>query len=85
MLFIDTLHDYKQLSNELRIHVENNANPPRTIAFHDVETFGYVDESSGNKGGLVPAILEFLSRNKKWYVDYYTRENNGLMILKVTE
>ena len=82
MLFIDTLHTYNQLSNELKIHVESNPNAPKCLIFHDVELFGLRDEITGLAGGLLPAIIEFLSRNKHWYIDYYTRNNNGLMVLK---
>lgn len=83
LLFIDTLHNYNQIRQELNIHVENNPNPPKTIIFHDVESFALIEEQPyGEVGGILPAILEFLSRNHQWYVDYYLRDCNGLMIIK---
>ena len=83
LLFIDTLHNYDQIKQELSVHVENNPNPPKTIIFHDVESFAFIEEQPyGENGGILPAILEFLSRNHQWYVDYYVRNCNGLMIIK---
>lgn len=83
LLFIDTIHNYNQIKQELNIHVENNPNPPKTIIFHDVESFAFKDEIPPKEnGGIIPAILEFLSRNHQWYIDYYSRNCNGLMIIK---
>ena len=63
LLFIDTLHNYDQIKQELSVHVENNPNPPKTIIFHDVESFAFIEEQPyGENGGILPAILEFLSR-----------------------
>jgi hypothetical protein len=88
-IFIDTMHRYLQLKYELEMH-GNTAT--KYIGFHDVVTFGYVDEllyantdlrlteESFNKG-LLPAIMEFMIKNPKWKIDYFSFKNNGLLIL----
>lgn len=80
-LFIDTLHIYKQLREELKLH-GNKAK--KYLAFHDVYTFGYCDEISNHSptAGLLPAIFEFLCANKHWSVDYFSTASNGLLVLK---
>lgn len=79
ILFIDTLHDYSQLLQELTKH---HANVRYRIIMHDTETFGRHDESGGGRG-LLPAIVEFLGRNgRDWrIVEHYTN-CNGLTILE---
>jgi beta-1,4-mannosyl-glycoprotein beta-1,4-N-acetylglucosaminyltransferase len=77
LLFIDTDHTYVQLSQELALH-GNKAK--KYIVFHDTHTFGI--NYKINDLGLLPAILEFLVRNKHWTVHYHTVNNNGLTVLK---
>lgn len=93
LLFIDTLHTYEQLSKELRRH-ENKVR--KWIILHDTITFGHTDEifySNGNisdvltkettiKKGLVPALNDFLTENKNWYIKETFTNNNGLTILQ---
>lgn len=91
-LFIDTLHTKEQLERELKLH---SAKAKKFIGFHDVATFGYVNEVINPAGrnlprvrkseGLMPVIIKFLFDNPDWHIDYFTRENNGLMILKKAE
>lgn len=81
LLFIDTLHTYKQLTNELNRH----ANKVRKyIMLHDTVTFGNKNEinDGSEKQGLMPAINEFLDKNNgKWKIAEEYKNNNGLLIL----
>jgi len=76
LLFIDTLHNYAQLKEELRLH----ANKVRKyLIFHDIVSYGYSGESDDK--GILPAINEFLSDNTNWYVREQFINNNGLLVL----
>ncbi len=77
LLFIDTAHNYKQLSQELALHAWK---VNKFIAFHDTEIFG-IHGDDGEKG-LFYAIDEFLNLNRDWVSDFHTPINNGLTILK---
>jgi hypothetical protein len=81
ILFIDTLHTYTQLRQELELH----GNLAREyIIFHDTESFGTRDEL--NTGvpikGLLPAIEEFVIANPHWELATYYLNCNGLLILR---
>jgi hypothetical protein len=96
MLFIDTLHSYKQLKLELHLH-GNKAR--KYIAFHDVVTFGESDEMHLSEDpswpdslkeqyrnlpeglGINKAIVEFMVDNKHWRAEKLFSNNNGLLIL----
>ena len=78
LLFIDTLHDYEVLKEEL---ANQSAKTRKYIIFHDTTTFGNRNESGGGKG-LNPAISEFLSVNPKWSVKHVFTNNNGLTVLQ---
>ena len=78
LLFIDTLHNYGQLTQELAKH---SAQVRRYIVLHDTETFGFRDEV-GSGPGLRRAVDEFLAANDHWCLrDRYTN-NNGLTVLE---
>lgn len=81
LIFIDTLHDYEQLRQELAKH-GNKAK--MYLAFHDTITFGHQNEvdKQSNPQGLVPAIAEFLKANPHWKELVTYTNNNGLTILK---
>lgn len=81
LLFIDTLHCYGQLKQELAKHA---GKAKKYIVFHDTTTFGARDETGhmGEKSGLMPAINEFLSENKQWSLLIRYENCNGLTILK---
>lgn len=81
LLFIDTLHVYRQLSKELALH-GNKAR--KYILLHDTTTWGTEDEIEDGtpKQGLQLAIKEFLIANPRWIVEKEITESNGLMILK---
>lgn len=76
LLFIDTLHTYDQLRQELALH-GNKAK--HYLVFHDTETFGVKGED-GNIG-IVPAITEFIHANPHWRIIESHTNNNGLMVL----
>lgn len=83
-LFIDTLHNYNQLTGELSLH----ANKVRKyIGFHDTTTFATHGESYEGRSeiGLWPAIEEFLASNTQWELHERYTNNNGLTILKRVE
>lgn len=81
LLFIDTLHNYNQLKQELSLHANKVS---KYIILHDTTTFEHSGEIYGGLPpvkGLVPAIDEFLKDNSEWkLLEKYTN-NNGLTIL----
>lgn len=77
-LFIDTLHTYDQLKQELELH---SSKVRKFIAFHDTHLFGTNGELP-NTQGLNLAIIEFLNNNTQWSIIYNTSENNGLLVLE---
>jgi len=88
LLFIDTLHTYKQLKQELMLH-GNKAK--KYLIFHDTTTFGERDAPEGYQiskdgpRGLIPAIQEFLKENTNWSIEEVFTNNNGLTVLKNIE
>jgi len=82
MLFIDTLHTYGQLSEELRLHAGKVST---FIVFHDTVSFGRRDEgtpTTAEPQGIMPAIERFLATNYQWKVKNSYLNNNGLMVIK---
>lgn len=93
LLFIDTLHTYNQLLNELNLHASKVS---KYIVLHDTESFGIVDEEiyphASNsiinaqvcKKGLLLAIEDFLlsKKGESWEVFKRYTHNNGLTILR---
>ena len=91
LLFIDTLHTYNQLLNELNLHSKN---VKKYIILHDTTTFGRRDEKiyphasnivkkeKINKVGLRTAMEDFLKNNNNWKIEKDYKNNNGLTILK---
>ena len=77
LLFIDTLHTYSQLKQELALHSPKSK---KYIVMHDTVSFGI----KGQRGedGLGRAIDEFLEENKEWKVFKHYSNNNGLTILE---
>jgi hypothetical protein len=69
LLFIDTLHEYAQLKEELKLHADKAR---KYIAFHD---------SVSCESELMPAINEFLSEGK-WKIKEHFTHNNGVLILE---
>jgi hypothetical protein len=82
LLFIDTLHSFKQLSAELERH---NTKVKKYIILHDTISFGNKnedDQKCGDNCGLVPAFRNFLNQNNNWQEEFTFSNNNGLTILK---
>lgn len=93
LLFIDTYHCYDQLKRELELHA---GKVRKYIAFHDTAQYGEVGEGfphmdpnhpvhttpMDGSGGIRKAIDEFLQSHPQWKVEYETRENNGLMVIR---
>jgi hypothetical protein len=78
LLFVDTLHIYEQLRDELTLH-GNKAK--KWILLHDTETFkerGVVEGSMG----LQAAVKEFIEKNAEWVVKKHYPNNNGLTVLE---
>lgn len=71
VLFIDTIHEYEQLSKELARH------SPKTkeyIIMHDTHLEGDI--------GMGKAIAEFLAANDNWKIQEDYTWNNGLTVLR---
>jgi hypothetical protein len=79
LLFIDTLHTYEQLKQELTLH-GNKAK--KYLIFHDTYTFGLLGENGIDKKGLMTAIIEFIIANPHWNFYIHKTNNNGLTVLK---
>lgn len=84
LLFIDTLHTYRQLSRELELH---ECKVSRFIILHDTTTFahhGMGPEFGGDNVplGLVDALNEFLSAHTNWHIKEVFINNNGLTVLE---
>lgn len=80
LLFIDTLHQYKQLSQELNMHASR---VKKYIIIHDTTKFAHTDEFTGAPNGLWPAIKEFLKYyNTEWRILHRYTNNNGLTIME---
>ena len=77
LLFIDTLHSYTQVSQELALHGDQ---AKRWIVFHDTETFGTVGDDGGE--GINKAIHEFMDARPEWREVYHTHRNNGLTVIE---
>jgi len=81
LLFIDTIHTYSQLIQELNLHGNKTK---KWIILHDTESCkDYFENEEGIMlGGMQNAINEFLSNNKQWYVKEIYSNNNGLTVLE---
>jgi hypothetical protein len=79
LLFIDTLHTYTQLNQELKLHGNKSK---KYLAFHDTHTFGLRDEVGNGRKGLMTAIIEFMTTNPHWVFYIHKTNNNGLTVLK---
>jgi hypothetical protein len=80
LLFIDTLHNYDQLSEELRLHADHVR---KFIVLHDTTTFGERGETEGHRG-LWPAVEEFLAKGA-FRLKRRDENNNGLTVLERIE
>jgi hypothetical protein len=89
-LFIDTLHQMKQLREELKLH-GNKAR--KYLAFHDTHTFGCRDEKAEwrqdqqtpvppENEGLIGPVIDFVIANPHWKFKIHRSFNNGLTVLE---
>lgn len=76
LLFIDTLHTYKQLLAELQRH---SSRVRRYIILHDTSSFGDAGED-GTRPGLRQAVREFCVGGQ-WRIEAQFPNNNGLTVL----
>lgn len=79
LLFIDTLHRYNQLKEELAKHADKAR---KYIAFHDTTTFATMGDDGVEGNGLWKAIEEFLAEHPEWKIKHRYTNNNGLTILQ---
>jgi len=87
LLFIDTLHAYDQLRQELALHSDK---AKKYIIMHDTVTFGQYGHTVEEPGMLFPnikglsyAIQEFMeSHRNQWAYDRIYYNCNGLTVLK---
>ena len=77
LLFVDTLHNYDQVRQELALHGDAAR---RWIVFHDTETFGTIGDDGGR--GINQAITEWLEAKPEWRIVYRTHRNNGLTVIE---
>lgn len=77
VLFIDTLHTYKQLSQELARWASFAL---ERIVMHDTRTYGLKGED-GTEPGLRAAIREFLASHGEWVCEYDFENSHGLTVL----
>ncbi len=71
VLFIDTLHEYEQLSRELELHHDKVR---ENIIMHDTNLAGDT--------GMVRAVDEFLANHPEWTIGEKYDNCNGLTILQ---
>lgn len=76
MLFIDTLHNAKQLGAELARHADK---VQRWIVLHDTEIYGHNGDDGGP--GLLVALEAFLKANPEWFIWQHYRNNYGLTVV----
>jgi predicted O-methyltransferase YrrM len=85
-LFIDTLHTFSQLSQELTKYSDFVR---KYIAFHDTTSFGSTNEDGiqivAQPQGLIPAINNFLASHPEWKLLYQYNHNNGVSIIQRIE
>lgn len=77
LLFIDSDHNYSHIKTELALHANKVS---KYIIFHDVVQFGRQGTSEGSIG-IMPAINEFLDKNKEWKTILFRSDVPGLMII----
>jgi len=78
LLFIDTLHTYKQLKQELEKHAEK---AKKYLVFHDTHTYRHKGED-GTEKGLYDAIQEYIADHPHWIIHFDHQNNNGLLALR---
>ena len=83
VLYIDTLHIYQQLFNELTRHA---CLCEKYIVMHDTEAFGFpssvlLSEYSKGDRGLIAAVDDFLHTDDSWYIVERFSHQFGMTVL----
>jgi 2-polyprenyl-3-methyl-5-hydroxy-6-metoxy-1,4-benzoquinol methylase len=86
LLFIDTLHTYNQLRQELMLHADKVR---KYIILHDTNTYAHrgMEPNVGGDNvpfGLMDALAEFQQENPHWKTKEIFWNNNGLTVLERT-
>ena len=79
LLFIDSLHTYQQVKNELRLHAKM---VDKFIVFHDTYSHGKLSKDVEGSEGILRAITEFVSSQSEWEEVYNVDFNHGLIVLE---
>jgi hypothetical protein len=81
MAFIDSVHALSHITAELK-NLEGKVS--KYLVFHDSENpWGINGEN--NEPGVRPAIVQFLTAHKEWFVLKHYRNNHGLTVLSRVE
>jgi cephalosporin hydroxylase len=76
LLFVDSLHAYEQVQEELRLHADKAR---KYIVFHDTTT--YADNGEFGGKGIWAAVQEFVDSHPEWELTERRTNNNGLTTL----
>lgn len=76
MLFIDTIHNSKQLFAELELHADRVR---KLIVLHDTQVYGRHGENGGE--GLLLGLERWMDQNPCWKISYKVEFNNGLTVV----
>jgi hypothetical protein len=79
LLFIDTLHTYGQVRDELSHHAYK---VNKYIIFHDTYSHGVRSLDIPGEEGILKAINEFLASNLEWENVYEVQFNHGLIMIE---
>lgn len=90
LLFIDSLHQYDQVRQELDMHADK---AKEFLIFHDTFAWAYIDERPSDRGtdinfgrahqkGIAPAIGEFMVGHPEWRIHDQFYHNCGLTIYR---
>lgn len=79
LLFVDTLHTYKQVKQELSQH---HTKVNKYIMFHDTFSHGNMSLDVPGEEGIMKAINEFLIENSEWRIVYKVEFNHGLIMVE---
>ena len=81
LLFVDSLHTYEQVRDELRLHA---ARVGKFIVFHDTYSHGEFSRDIKGREGILRAINEFVDSSSEWEQVYKVDFNHGLIVLEKT-
>ena len=79
LLFVDSLHTYEQVRDELRLHA---ARVKKFIVFHDTYSHGEFSRDVQGQEGILRAVDEFVESSSEWEQVYKVDFNHGLIVLE---